>query len=194
MTTRHETFAIFAAKIFSDLYEEFPLPAELDRKAALAVVFDFDALRGYQQELSTRKGYREIVTNLVNSDNPHLTDTQRAELQELLRKETGLAKNAQLTERCRQLEKEAEELSRVWDGTLSFLEFEGYLRCADGLWQLTEKGFGHLRKRFVESKIEGIGGTLIQRIREQLSDPSKIGAQILLQIFGSFAGGLLGGG
>jgi hypothetical protein len=193
MTTRHETFAIFSAKILSDLYEEFPLPAELDRKAALAAVFDFDALRGYQQELSTRKGYREIVTDLVNSDNPHLTDTQRAELEKLLRKETGLSKDAQLTERCRQLEKQAEELSRVWDGTLSFLEFEGYLRCTDGLWQLTEKGFAHLRKRFVDSNIEDTEGTLIQRIREQLSDPSKMGPQILLQIFGSVAGGIFGG-
>lgn len=73
MTTRHETFAIFAAKIFSDLFDEFPLPTKLDRKAALAVVFDFDTLRGHQQELSIRKGYREIVTDLVDSDNPCLT-------------------------------------------------------------------------------------------------------------------------
>lgn len=192
MTTRHETFALFAAKIFSDLYEEFPLPTRLDRKAALAVVFKFDALRGHQQEISTRKRYREIVTDLVNSDNPHLTEMQRAEFQELLRNETGLAKDAQLAERCLQLEKDANDFSRIWDGTLSFLKFEGYLRYTDGLWQLTEKGFGHLRKRFVDSKIEDSGGTVIQRIREQLSEPSKMGAQIMLQIFGSVAGGLLG--
>jgi hypothetical protein len=187
MTTRHETFAIFSAKILSDLYEEFPLPAELDREAALAAVFNFDELRGYQKQLSIRTGYREIVTVLVNSDNPHLTDIQRAKLEELLRKEAGLVKDAQLLNRCQQLEKDARELARVWDGTLQFLEFEGYLRCTDGLWQLTEKGFAHLRKRFVDSKIEDTEGTRIQRIREQLSDPSKMGAQILLQIIGGVA-------
>ena len=73
-----------------------------------------------------------------------------------------------------------------------FLVFEGYLRCTDDLWQLTEKGFGHLRKGFVDSKIEDAGVTVIQRIREQLSDPSKMGAQVLLQILGSVAGGFLG--
>lgn len=191
MTTRHEIFAVFSAKVLSDLYEEFPLSAKLDRRAALAVVFDFGALSRYQQELSTRKGYREIVTNLVNSDNPNLTGKQRSEFEELLRKETGLAKDSQLAERCQQLEKEAEELSRVWDGTLSFLESEGYLRCTAGLWQLTEKGFAHLRKRFVDFKVEDTKGTLIQRIREQLSDPSKMGAQVLLQALGSVVGGAL---
>ncbi len=190
MTTRHEVFAIFSAKILSDLYEEFPLPAKLDRKAALAAVFDFGALGRHQQELANRRGYREIVTNLVNGDDPNLTETQRSEFEELLRNETGLAKDLQLTERFQQLEKEAEELSRVWDGKLSFLGYEGYLRRTADLWQLTEKGFAHLRKRFVDFKIEDSGGTVIQRIREQLSDPSKMGAQVLLQIFGNVAGGI----
>ena len=125
MMTRHEIFAIFSAKILSDLYEEFPLPAALDRRATLAVVFDFGVLSRYQQELLTRQWYREIVTNLVDSDNPTLTGTQRSEFEDLLRRETGLAKDSQLAERCNQLEKEAEELSKVWDGTLSFLESEG---------------------------------------------------------------------
>ena len=58
------------------------------------------------------------MTDLVDSDNPCLTDRQRAEFQELLRNETGLAKDVQLSEKCLQLEKKAEELSRVWDGTL----------------------------------------------------------------------------
>lgn len=191
MMTRHEIFAIFSAKILSDLYEEFPLPATLDRKATLMVVFDFGALSRYQQELSTREWYREIVTNLVDSDNPTLTGMQRSEFEDLLRRETGLATDSQLTERCKQLEKEAEELSRVWDGTLSFLESEGYLRPTAGLWQLTEKGFAHLRKRFVDFKVEDAKGTLIQRMREQLSDPSKMGAQVMLQILGSVVGGAL---
>ena len=190
MTTRHENFAIFCAKILSDLYEEFPVPARLDRKEAVALAFDFDEWEERRRELSTRAGMRDILAMAVESE--QIPDEERVKFEQMLRDEGGLKKEAELKNELQTLREKSKEVSAVWDGTLTFLESEGYVRSAESLWQLTEKGFGHLSKKFTDSKIEDSKGTFFQKFREQLSDPSKMAAQTLLQAVGALPG-VMGG-
>jgi hypothetical protein len=182
MAERLDIFAVFAGKIFSDLYDQFPLPSPVSREEALKIVFDLRILEDTRRKLSVRSMYRDLVRELVESQNPHLAEANRREFENLLKNEEGLKRDEQLRREIVQLEGRAKELSAVWDGTLSFLEAEGYVRSHNSLWQLTEKGLVHLQMRFSETKIRSLKGTLISRIKEQLSNPSKITAQTLLHL------------
>jgi hypothetical protein len=188
MAERLKMFAVFAGKIFSDLYDQFPLLSPVNREEALKIVFDFQILENTRRKLSVRSMYRDLVRELVESQTPHLTENHRREFEDLLKNKEGLKRDEQLRREVVQLEERAKELSAVWDGTLSFLEAEGYIRPHNSLWQLTEKGFGHLQMRFAETKIRSLKGTLISRIKDQLSNPSKMTAQTLLHLITAAAG------
>lgn len=190
MSEKLETFAVLAAKILSHLYDQFPAQSPLNKDEALRSLFDFDVLLDTKRKPSTRIMYRDMVTDLLKSQTPHLREEERTQLEEVLKNEEGLKRDEELQQAIVQLESRARELSGIWEGTVSFLKFEGYIREGDSLWQLTEKGFAHLRKKFSETKIEDSRGTLISRIKEHLSNPSIIAAQSLLQIISGAAGNI----
>ena len=188
MGSRQEMFAVFAGKILLDLYTEFPLPATLDRgQAALIAVFDFETLDRSRRELYSKQAYRDLIEDLVKSDNPHLSESQRVKFTNLLEEGSHQTTEVELEKKIQGLEQKRQEIAKVWDGTVSFLAAEGYIRSVDDQWQLSEKGFGHLRKRFSDRGIEE-KDTFAERIREQFANPTNMGAQVLLQILGGLAG------
>ena len=191
MSERLQTFAVFAAHILSELYDQFPLLVDLNKQAAIQAVFDFETLTSTKRALLNRQNYRELVSDLLQSNNPHLTETQCREFEQLLCNEKNIRKDNELQQRIAELENTAKQLTDVLDGTITFLEAEDYIRNHKGKWQLTEKGFAHLNKKFTDATITDAKETLISKIKEQLSNPSKIGAQSLLQILGGLVGSML---
>ncbi|HME44527.1 MAG TPA: hypothetical protein VKF36_15665 [Syntrophorhabdales bacterium] len=194
MQEKLETFAVFASFILSELFDSFPVLSGLNKHAAFEkAALDFEGLGAAQRELSTRESYRQLFSGLLESKNPYLTLDQRHELEKTLSREEGLTKDDELRNRITQLQGMREELEQIFDGTVRFLEAEGYIRAHgdEGKWQLTEKGFAHLNKRFTGSSIASSEDTLISRIKEQFSNPSKLAAQSLIHIIGAMAGHVL---
>jgi hypothetical protein len=182
MSNRLEKFSIFTAHIFSQLYDSFPVPVNLDKRSAVASIFDFDVLDERQRKLSTVKGIKKMTEELVVSDNPHLKEDQREKFKKNLEDPKVEVRIKSLEDEITELESSAKELNYIFEGTLTFLETEKYIRQEDYKWQLTEKGFSHLNKKFSDNDIMDVQGSLISRFKEQLTDPSKIGAQTLMQI------------
>ncbi|MBP6948300.1 MAG: hypothetical protein KBB35_04340 [Bacteroidales bacterium] len=187
MSEKLQTFAVFASFILSELYNQFPLIAHIDRNRALKTLFPFEEFIGIRTKLQTQETYREILEIILQSDNPEFTTDDQEKLQNVLLKEEGIKKDEELREQIMELEQIRKNLDLVLEGTIAFLEAEGYIRNHDEAWQLTEKGFTHLNKKFTEGAIADANETLISKIKEQFLNPSKLGAQTLLQIISTMA-------
>ena len=190
MSEKLQTFAVFASFILSELYNQFPLLTHIDRNRALGKLFSFEEFTGIRTKLQTQETYRELLAIILQNDNPELTADDREKLQNVLLKEKGIKKDEELREQIMELEQKRKSLGLVLDGTIAFLEAEGYIRNHDEIWQLTEKGFTHLNKKFTEGAIADANETLISKIKEQFLNPSKLGAQVLLQIMTTIGGNL----
>lgn len=187
MSERIEKFALLVAHIFSLLYDQFPSLVRIDKGSVLQTVFDFDDIYEAKRSLSHRQACREIVSTLIQSGTPHLTNAQRFKFEEILSSRDGINQDIKFQDKIRQMENRVKELSEILEGTITFLKSEGYIRILEEKWQLTEKGFAHLNKNFTEGTIDDVKETLISKIKDQILNPSKFGAQILLQIIGTLA-------
>lgn len=178
MSQRIETFSIFTAHILSELYDAFPIPSILDQRKAVSVIssFEIHRLDQLKSKLSMKRTYYEIIEGLLASDNPHLDADQRKKFEDMLSNTT--TNNTQ--EEINKLEILKQEIDNIYKGTITFLEAEKYIRKIDSDWQLTEKGFGQLNKKFSGSDVIDTQGTLMSRIKEQLTNPTNIGTLVKL--------------
>jgi len=182
MSDKLETFTIFASFILAALYEQFPIPSELDRQAALRTAFDFQQLTDVESELRTRENVRELLT--IATDKSPLSSSERAEINAALSRKSSLEREKELKRKVSEEKNKINEMEKIFEGTMGFLKAEGYIRQLAEKWQLTEKGFAHLNKRFALTEIVDAKETLWAKIKEQIANPSKPGLQILMQIFG----------
>ena len=155
--------------------------AELEPKRAISKVFDFDELDSRRREVSTRRAVKDLFATMAAHPGVPLEASKRREI------EAALANSAkherrELEDALEATEREARELYEVWEGTVGFLQSEGYIREERSLFQLTEKGFSHLRMRFTETTLQPVDLTFAGKIREQLTNPSTMGAQAMLQV------------
>jgi hypothetical protein len=189
MSERLETFAVFASFILSGLYDNFPILSNLDRRAALEKAeFDFQEIADRERRLRMIETIRQQRSDLLDSNSPHLTEDMRRGLENRAADPAEVEAIEKLREEVAVWKQKQAEHQEVFNGTVVFLEAEGYIRQSDDVWQLTEKGFAHLNKRFKDGFIESSEDSLISKIKKEFSNPSKLGAQTLLSLIGSLAG------
>lgn len=86
------------------------------------------------------------------------------------------AKRTVLEAKTEAHEARLQTVNAAYDGTLSFMEAEGYLReNSPGFYQLTSKGLAHLNKQFDQGDIS-TSVTLFQKVRDALHPDKFLGS------------------
>ncbi|EGQ7741009.1 hypothetical protein RII68_001870 [Vibrio parahaemolyticus] len=168
-----EQFSIYTAKIFEDLYSQFPVPVFIDRDRMIAMYLKFyghEEMRQYR--LKSEAG---DFFEMVNAENPELglwdADKQKSV-------ETAKA-------RLRELEDE-EHHDRfaqvaILDGTLDFLVDEGLIVLVPNKgYRLTSKSFSHLNKTFEDASINEQSKSYITAIKTMFSETKSISREVLV--------------
>lgn len=168
-----EQFSIYTAKIFEDLYSQFPVPVFIDRDRMIAMYLKFD---GHEEMRQYRlKSEAGDIFEMVNAENPELglwdADKQKSV-------ETAKA-------RLRELEDE-EHHDRfaqvaIFDGTLDFLVDEGLIVLVPNKgYRLTSKSFSHLNKTFEDASINEQSKSYITAIKTMFSETKSISREVLV--------------
>lgn len=88
-----------------------------------------------------------------------------------------LKKQAAFVVQTEENNRKLQHMHAVFDGTVSFLEIEGFIRSEDDeTYQLTLKGFVHLNKRFNQAGIQD-GGRYIDQLVDLLH-PDKFSGSV----------------
>lgn len=175
--TNSDLFGVFATQALASLYESFPVPMRLPRGQMTALMSAQEDMWAARRELSTVEGMESLL-----KDSGLLSPDLAAKAQ---------AKRTALEAKTEAHEAHLQTVNAVYDGTLSFLEAEGYLReNSPGLYQLTSKGLAHLNKQFDQGDIS-TSVTLFQKVREALH-PDKFLGSLTSGTLVNLAGKLLG--
>lgn len=166
---------IFAARILKNLYDAFPIPMKLDRERDMEAIVEYVRLReklgNAERGLHTKKFFKDKCASIVASDSPEVSDEEKSKLTNIVE---SAEFNAVLDPRpgiVTDYRGRMEKMAKVWDGTIVFLKAEGYIREVEEKYQLTEKGLGHLHKRFSDAQIQSTDKSVIERLTEYYSNP-----------------------
>lgn len=168
-----EQFSIYTAKIFEDLYSEFPVPVFIDKDRMIDMYLKFDSheeMRQYQ----FKKEAGDFL-EMVNTENPEL-GLWDADMQN----DVEIVKA-----RLRDLEDE-EHHDRVtqeviFDGTLGFLVDEELIVLIPKKgYRLTSKSFSHLNKTFEDASINEQSKSYITTIKTMFSETKSISREVLV--------------
>lgn len=173
-----DLFAAFASRIFPLLYDSFPVPLKLPKKELVDELEKESELWALRQ----RESYLSSLTELLETTG-HMTPEMRTMASQKL---TAVAD--QVREKSQRLER----INIVFDGTVAFLLSEGFIRSDDDrTYQLTQKGFVHLNKRFDQVGIQD-GGRHIDRLVELLR-PDKFSGAVASGTMASLISKIFGG-
>lgn len=158
-----DMFATFASQIFAVLHENFPVSLELPRLRIIEELENHDELWDLKRKASMVTDLAEIL-EATKQITPEIREKAAQKKSELA---------AQVEEKTQRLQR----MNAVFDGTISFLVSEGFVRSDDsGTYQLTLKGFTHLNKRFEQGAIQD-GATLIEKLIDALR-PEKFSGSV----------------
>lgn len=173
-----DLFAAFASRIFTLLYENFPVSVRLPTKILTDEAENESELWELKRNESTVKG----ITELLESSG-HMTPEIRERASE---KKSALA--IQIQEKTERLQ----HINAVLDGTVTFLLNEGFIRSDEnGAYQLTLIGFVHLNKRFDQAGIQD-GTRHIDRLVDILR-PDKFSGAVTSGALASLVAKIFGG-
>jgi hypothetical protein len=140
MSDYHEHFGFYAAQIFSQLLESFPIPIAISSDDILGKRIEIERFWELQREETNVRDMIEVLENTGHIDD--VTRNNSREKLEVLNREIK-SKRDEITEH-----------RKILEGTQKFLEAESYI-LNDGYdrYQLTEKGLNHISKKFSGSKL-----------------------------------------
>jgi len=179
MSTTLDQFGLYAATILNNLYDVIPVRSAISIGGLIKEYVEFEAFWTLQREESTLTSLSELLEKAGVMDEP-----RRIKAKERLQK---------IQDEIRTQRNEIKKQEEIVEGTIHFLEAEGYIRNdGEDRFQLSEKGFVHLHKEFKDSNISDTHGTLISIIKDKLSDPGRFGGaltsglliNILTKVFG----------
>ena len=169
-----DLFGVFSSQILTTLYEHFPMSTHLPKNEMTAIVAARSTLQGAQSQLSTVEGMEELLkaADLMTPELASKAKAKREKLESEVASEAGKAKT----------------IEAVYDGTVSFLSAEGYIReVKSHQYQLTAKGLVHLNQPF-----ENGSNTIFQKLQEALRPEKFMGSLTsgtLVNIVTKFIGG-----
>lgn len=165
MSTNLNQFGLYAAAILNNLYEVFPIRINISIDDLINEYIAFEAFWRLQHEASTLNSMVAILETANMKD-----EEMRVKGQEKLQR---------IQNDIRAQSNEIKKQKEIVEGTLNFLESEGYIKNdGEGRYQLSVKGFVHLNKEFKDSKIIDVHGTVISLMKDTLSNPGKMGNAI----------------
>ncbi|MDP3085598.1 MAG: hypothetical protein Q8N44_18160 [Rubrivivax sp.] len=153
-----DLFGVFASQILANLYERFPVSTQLPKSEMTAIVAAQSTLQGAQGQLSTVEGMEELLkaADLMTPELASKAKAKREKLEAEVASESGRGK----------------AIEAVYEGTVSFLSAEGYIReVKGGEYQLTAKGLVHLNQPFEKSS-----NTIFQKLQEALRPEKFVGS------------------
>lgn len=160
--TNINLFGVFSTQALASLYESFPVPMRLPREKMTALMSVQKDMWAARRELSTVEGMESLL-----KDFGVLTPELAAKAH---------AKRTALEVKTATHEAHLKTVIAVYDGTLFFLEVEGYIRKeSPGVYQLTSKGLAQLNKRFDQGDIS-ITATLFHKLRDALQPDQFLGS------------------
>ncbi|WP_305462826.1 hypothetical protein [Photobacterium leiognathi] len=168
-----EQFSIYTAKIFEDLYSQFPVPVFIDRDRMIAMYLKFDSheeIRQYQLKSEVGDFLEKVNAQnpelgLWDADNQNNVEIAKARLKELEDEERH--------------DKVAQ--AAIFDGTLAFLVDEGLIVLVPQKgYRLTSKSFSHLNKTFEEASINEQSKSYITAIKTMFSETKSISREVLV--------------
>ncbi|WP_244156063.1 hypothetical protein [Photobacterium angustum] len=168
-----EQFSIYTAKIFEDLYSQFPVPVFIDRDRMIAMYLKFDS----HEEMRQYRLKSEVgdFCEMVNAQNPELGFWGANE-----------QKNNEITKaKLKGLEDEKRHdkvaQAAIFDGTLDFLVDEDLILLVPNKgYRLTSKSFSHLNKTFEEASINEQSKSYITAIKTMFSETKSISREVLV--------------
>ena len=168
-----EQFSIYTAKIFEDLYSQFPVPVFIDRDRIITMYLKFDSHEEMRQyRLKSEAG---DFFEMVNSQNPELSlwDADKQNNVEIAKARLRELENEERHDRVTQV--------AIFDGTLDFLVDEGLIVLVSNKGhRLTSKSFSHLNKTFEESAINEQSKSYITAIKTMFSEAKSISREVLV--------------
>ncbi|WP_336916288.1 hypothetical protein [Vibrio cholerae] len=168
-----EQFSIYTAKIFEDLYSQFPVPVFIDRDSMIAMYLKFD-------------DHEEMGKYRLNSQVGDFYEMVKNKNSKLGSLDADQQKNYEISKvRLRELEDEQhnDRLTQVsiFDGTLDFLVDEGLIILLPNKgYRLTSKSFSHLNKTFEDASINEQRKSYITAIKTMFSEGKSISRDVMV--------------
>lgn len=173
-------FSLYAAKIFKELYDCFPVPVSIDRNKMISDCLLFDK----NDELKELKVKKDMADLLIDIDH----NGQKRNIEK---------KIAPIQERYSELENEKrneiKNQTTIFDNTLNFLASEGLIHVPEGGgYVLTAKAFSHLNKKFENGVLDDEESSYIKTIKSIFSRSAgateKIGIGLAVKVIPSLLG------
>lgn len=161
MKSNSEQFAFFTFRVFNELNDSFPIPVFISIER---LIYDFNetAEKLYELEyrVSVALDQKKLLVELNAYDNTPVST-------ELQMTETELESLNQLVLKIKD---EQKGQKKVLEGTLLFLENEGYIgKVEKNKYLLTEKGFTQLKEQFKDTKFVELNNRSFISIIEDLN-------------------------